>query len=157
MRSMTQRIQYAKVGPSAQSALLGLESAVRGSGIDAKLKDLVYLRVSQINGCAFCLDMHDKELRALGETNERIALLIAFREVPQLFSARERAALEWAEAVTKLGPHGVSDEVYALASAELGEKELVDLTLAVIAINAWNRMNVAFRTAPASARPNVEK
>lgn len=157
MRTMTNRIQYSKVEPSAQRALLGLESAVRSSGLDAKLKDLVYMRVSQINGCAFCLDMHDKELRALGETNERLALLVAFREVPQLFSARERAALEWAEAVTKLGPHGVSDEVYALASAEFSEKELVDLTLAVIAINSWNRMNVAFRTPPGAARPNVEK
>ena len=157
MRSMTKRIAYTKVVPSAYRALFALEGAVRSTGIDAKLKDLVYMRVSQINGCAFCLDMHDRELRELGETNERLALLSVFREVPQLFNPRERAALAWAEAVTKLGPRGVSDEVYALASAEFGEKELVDLTLAVIAINAWNRMNCAFRTEPGLTRHSTEK
>jgi AhpD family alkylhydroperoxidase len=154
---MTKRIAYTKATPSAYRALSGLEAAVRSTGLDAKLKDLVYMRVSQINGCAFCLEMHDRELRELGETSERLALLLAFREVPQLFNARERAALEWAEAVTKLGPHGVSDEVYALASAEFSEKELVDLTLAVIAINAWNRINIAFRTEPGAGRSAAEK
>jgi AhpD family alkylhydroperoxidase len=153
---MTKRIAYTKAQPAAYRALFALESSVRGSGIDPKLKELIYMRVSQINGCAFCLEMHDRELREAGETNERLALLIAFREAPQ-FSARERAALEWAEATTQLGPHGVSDQVYAAASAQFNEKELVDLTLAVAAINAWNRVNIAFRTEPGSFKPRSEQ
>lgn len=148
---MTTRIAYSKVAPAAYRALFALESAVRGTELDPKLKLLVYQRVSQINGCAFCLDMHDRELREAGETHERLALLIAFREAPQ-FSARERAALEWAEAVTLLGAHGVSDEVYTLARAQLSEQELVALTLAVVTINSWNRMNIAFRIPPGAVK-----
>jgi AhpD family alkylhydroperoxidase len=144
---MTKRISYAKVAPHAYRALLALETTVVGSELDPKLKYLIYMRVSQLNGCAFCLEMHDRELREAGETNARLALLLAFRDAPQ-FTARERAALEWAEAVTLLGRQGVSDELYALACAHFTEKELVALTLAIVTINAWNRMNIAFGTEP---------
>jgi AhpD family alkylhydroperoxidase len=106
----------------------------------------VNYRVSQINGCAYCLDMHSKDLRARGETEQRIYMVSAWREVPQLYSARERAALAWAEAVTHLTNQEVPDEVYSQARAEFSETELAQLTLSVITINGWNRLNVAFRT-----------
>ena len=149
---MTERLTYPKVAPAAYRALLALENHVRGSGLDARLRLLVYQRVSQLNGCAFCLDMHDKELREAGESNTRLALLSVFREVPTVFDERERAALAFAEALTVLSPRGVSDEVYAAAKAQLSDAELVELSLAVATINAWNRVNVAFHTAPASTR-----
>ena len=149
---MTQRIVYSKVSPNAYRALLGLENHVRSSGLDPILKDLVYLRVSQLNSCAFCIDMHDKDLRAAGEQPERLALLSAFREAPN-FSPRERAALAWAEAVTQLGAHGVSDADYAAVRAEFTDAELVELTVAVAMINAWNRMGVAFRSEPGKYQP----
>ena len=99
-----------------------------------------------INGCAFCLDMHSKDLRARGEAEQRIYMLSAWREVPNLYSARERAALAWAEAITRLTNHDVSDELYNEARGEFSEKELAQLTLSIVAINGWNRLNVAFRT-----------
>ena len=126
--------------------MLALSTVVQKSGLAAGLVDLVYLRVSQINGCAYCLDMHSKDLRARGETEQRIYMLPAWREVPDLYNARERAALAWAEAVTRLTDQEVSDEVYDQAQKEFDDKELAQLTLAVGAINAWNRLNVAFRT-----------
>jgi len=149
---MTQRLSYPKVSPAAHRALLALEQHVRGAGLEENLKDLVYQRVSQLNGCAFCLDMHDKDMRAAGENPERLALLSVFRESP-LFNARERAALAYAEALTQLGPHGLPDDVYNAALAEFGEAGLVSLTLAVGMINTWNRVNIAFRTEPGKYQP----
>ena len=126
--------------------MLALTSVVQKSGLAPGLLDLVNQRVSQINGCAYCLDMHSKDLRARGETEQRIYMLSAWREVPDLYNARERAALAWAEAVTRLTDQGVSDEVYDQARKEFSDKELTQLTLSVVAINGWNRLNVAFRT-----------
>jgi AhpD family alkylhydroperoxidase len=101
--------------------------------------------VSQLNGCAFCLDMHSKDLRARGETEQRLYMINAWREVPQLYSSRERAALAWAEAVTRLEDQQVPDAIYDMARKEFSEAELAQLTLAIVAINGWNRLNVAFR------------
>jgi AhpD family alkylhydroperoxidase len=126
---------------------------VRKSGLDDGLLDLVYLRVSQINGCAFCVDMHSKDLRAAGETPERLALLVAWREAPS-FTARERAALAFAEALTELGRDGVANAVYEEARAQLGDAPLVELALAVATINAWNRMGIAFRAKAGVYQPN---
>jgi AhpD family alkylhydroperoxidase len=146
------RISYKEVSPSAYRALLALETHVRHAGLERSLLDLVCLRVSQINGCAYCVDMHDKDLRAAGETPERLALLPVWREGPN-YTERERAALGWAEAVTELGPDGVPDALYEAARNELGDAMLVELTLAVATINAWNRLNVAFRTKAGTYQP----
>ena len=139
------RISYPKANPDAYRAMLTLADHVRGGSLPSNLRHLVYLRVSQINGCAFCVDMHAKDLRAGGETSERLDGLCVWREMPG-YTAGERAALAWAEAVTRLGPDGVSDEVYAAAHAEFGDAGLVELTLAVAVINAWNRLGIAFRS-----------
>lgn len=147
-----QRIDYKSVAPGAYRAMLGLETYVRGSGVERSLLELVRTRVSQINGCAFCLDMHTKNARAAGETEQRLHLLAAWREAPP-YSERERAALAWAEAVTQIDTHDISDELYAEALRDFGEKELVDLTLAIIAINGWNRLAVPFRSATGSYQP----
>ena len=122
------------------------------SGLERSLLHLVELRVSQINGCAYCLDMHSKDLRAEGETEQRLYLLDAWRESP-FYSARERAALAWAEAVTLVREGHVPDDVYAQAREQFSEQELVNLTLAVVTINGWNRLNIAFRPTPGSYHP----
>jgi AhpD family alkylhydroperoxidase len=143
---MEQRIDLMKNGQGAVKALLGLGGYLMKSGkLDKNLVELVNMRVSQINGCAYCLDMHSKDLRAAGETEQRLYLISAWREAP-FYTDRERAALEWAEAVTLITDGHVPDEVYGRARAQFSEEELIDLTLAVAAINSWNRMNVAFRT-----------
>lgn len=149
---MTQRIDYKKVSPKAFQAMLGVESYVRSSGLDHTLLELIKTRVSQINGCAFCLDMHTKDARAAGETEQRLYLLPAWREAP-FYSDRERAALLWAESVTQLPPGGIPDEIYAEVRRHFDEKELVDLTVAIVAINGWNRLNVPFRTEPGTYQP----
>jgi AhpD family alkylhydroperoxidase len=143
---MKQRINYQKSAPDVFQAMLALSGSVHKSGLAPELVDLVNYRVSQINGCAYCLDMHSKDLRARGETEQRIYMVSAWREVPQLYSAREQAALCWAEAVTRLTNQEVPEEVYDQVRAEFDDKELAQLTLAIIAINSWNRLNVAFRT-----------
>ena len=143
---MQPRASYQKVAPDVLQGMLALSTVVQKSSLAPELVDLVNHRVSQINGCAFCLDMHSKDLRARGETEQRIYMLPAWREVPNLYNARERAALAWAEAVTRLTNQEVSDEVYNQARAEFNEKELAQLTLSIVAINGWNRLNVAFRT-----------
>lgn len=143
---MPSRASYGKAAPEVFQGMLALSAVFQKSGLALGLVDLVYLRVSQINGCAYCLDMHSKDLRARGETEQRIYMLSAWREVPDLYNARERAALAWAEAVTRLTDQEVSDEVYEQARKEFSDKELAQLTLAIVAINAWNRLNVAFRT-----------
>ena len=146
---MQPRIEYAKAAPGAVKAMLDLEKYVRQSGIETPLLELVRLRASQINGCAYCLDMHTKDARAEGETEQRLYTLSAWRETP-FFSERERAALEWTEAVTEIGKDHVPDEVFERARRYFSDRELTDLTLAVVAINAWNRLAIAFRAVPGS-------
>ena len=143
---MQERFQYSKAYPEAYKAMLALSQAVEKTGLTPQLIDLVNYRVSQINGCAFCLDMHSKDLRARGETEQRMYMISAWREVPHLYNDRERAALAWAEAVTQLEDRQVPDEVYEMAREQFSQAELVQLTLAIVAINGWNRFNVAFRT-----------
>ena len=154
---MESRISYTKAVPGARDALLHLSEYVHGSGLEESLLGLVCLRASQINGCAFCIDMHWKDLRALGQSEETLYMLDAWRESPG-YTERERAALAWTEAVTLVTDGHVPDDVYALAHKQFSDAELVNLTLAVAVINSWNRMNIAFRTpaggyrAPAKAR-----
>lgn len=149
---MTQRIDYKTASPGAFAAMQGLERHVRQSGLEHTLLELVKTRVSQINGCAYCLDMHTKDARAAGETEQRLHLLPAWRET-SVYSLRERAALAWAEALTLVAGHAVSDEVYAQARAQFDAKELVDLSLAVVAINGWNRLAVGFRSDVGNYQP----
>ncbi|GMV04630.1 MAG: alkyl hydroperoxide reductase AhpD [Gemmatimonadota bacterium] len=143
---MQQRLDYRLASPEAFQAMLHVEHRVEESGIEASLLELVKCLASSINGCAWCLDMHTKDARARGETEQRLYLIATWREAP-CYTERERAALAWTEAVTRLaGSHDVPDAVYADALRHFGEETLVDLTLAIIAINGWNRLNVAFRT-----------
>jgi len=144
--SMQERFQYAKAYPDAYKAMLALTQAVERTGLAPQLIDLINYRISQLNGCAFCLDMHSKDLRARGETEQRLYMMSAWREAPHLYSSRERAALAWAEAVTRLEDQQIPDAVYDIARKEFSEAELTQLTLAVVAINGWNRFNVAFHT-----------
>ena len=143
---MQERFQYSKAYPEAYKAMLALSQAVEKTGLTPQLIDLVNYRVSQLNGCAFCLDMHSKDLRARGETEQRMYMISAWREAPHLYNDRERAALAWAEAVTRLEDGQVPDELYEIARQEFSQAELVQLTLAIVVINGWNRFNVAFRT-----------
>lgn len=152
---MEQRIDYKQVAPEGFRAMLGLEHYVHHSGLEENLLELIKIRVSQINHCAWCLDMHTKDARARGETEQRLYLLSAWREAP-CYSERERAALAWAEAVTMISQEEFSDELYAEVRRHFNEKELVDLTFAIIAINGWNRLNVPFRTAVGSYQPAAQ-
>jgi AhpD family alkylhydroperoxidase len=145
--TMQQRLDPMKVSPAAYRAIAGLQGYVDQSGLDRSLLDLVKIRASQINGCAFCLAMHTDEARKHGENDERMHLLNAWREAP-VFSERERAALAWTEAVTLVADGHVPDAVYEQARKQFSEKELVDLTVAAVAINAWNRVAIAFRAPP---------
>lgn len=129
----------------AVKPLFTLAEYVRKSGLEQSLIELVMMRTSQLNGCAYCLDMHTKDARAQGESEQRLYLLNAWREAP-FYSDRERAALAWTEAVSEISVHGVSDELYEQVREQFDDKALVDLTLAVIAINGWNRMAIAFRS-----------
>jgi AhpD family alkylhydroperoxidase len=149
---MESRINYLDSGKGAMAAMFGLTKYLAKSTIEAKLQHLIDMRISQINGCAFCLDMHSKDLRHEGETEQRIYLLNAWRET-EVFTARERAALEWAESVTLLGEGHVPDEIFERAKKEFSEQELVDLTMVTIVINSWNRLNIAFRTPAGTYQP----
>jgi len=142
---MKQRMNFFEKGFKAIKPLFSLGAYLSRSTVEQSLLDLLAFRVSQINGCAYCLDMHSKDLRAHGETEQRLYMLDAWREAP-LYTDRERAALAWAEAVTKLEKNKVADDVYEEASQQFSEEELVDLTMAVIGINSWNRLNIVFRT-----------
>jgi AhpD family alkylhydroperoxidase len=142
---MKSRINYLRVSPRAMQAMMGLQNFVNGSGLEHSLLELVKMRASQINGCAYCLDMHSKDARAAGETEQRLYLLNAWREAP-LYSERERAALEWTEALTFLREEQVPDHVFAAVREHFSEEEVVNLSLAVVAITGWNQLNVAFRT-----------
>src|SRR6476646_5581900 len=149
------RIDFTKVSPAAYQAFAALQSYVDKSGLDAKLRELIKIRVSQINGCAYCLAMHTRDARKLGETDERMHLLDAWREAP-LYSARERAALAWVEAITLITQGHVPDEAFEAVRKQFSEKEIVDLTAAAAAINTWNRIAIAFRVPPqVDSRRNV--
>ncbi len=149
---MESRSDYMKASPQAVKAMYGLQAAVTHSGLEASLVDLVKLRASQINGCAACIDLHFKDAKARGATDQRLYLLDAWREAP-VYSDRERAALAWTEAVTLISQGHVPDEVYDQARGQFSDTELADLTLAVVAINGWNRFNIAFRTPAGSYKP----
>ena len=151
---MQARLNPRKAAPEAMKAMSNLHAYVRQCGLDHQLLELVKLRASQINSCAWCMDMHSKELRVGGESEQRLYLLSAWRECP-FYSERERAALAWTEALTLLTEGNVPDDVFALARAQFSEEELVNLTLAIVAINGANRINVAFRTVPGSYQPAV--
>ena len=140
---MEQRINVIEKGKGAMQAMYGLGAYLAKSPIEKPLLDLVYFRVSQMNGCAFCLDMHAKDLRANGDAEQRLYVLDAWREAP-FYTEKERAALAWAESLTKIASGIVPDEIYANARKQFSEAELVDLTLAVITINGYNRINIAF-------------
>ncbi|HVB99556.1 MAG TPA: carboxymuconolactone decarboxylase family protein [Candidatus Dormibacteraeota bacterium] len=141
---MQPRMDYTKVAPEAIAALRGVEDYVRQCGLERSLVELVKLRASQINGCAYCVDMHTKDARTLGETEQRLYAVAVWQETP-FFSERERAALAWAEAVTLVSASRVPDAVYDQARRHFNGKELMDLTVAIIAINGWNRLAVSFR------------
>jgi len=149
---MTERINYSKVAPGAYRAMSGLEKAVRESGLEPSLLDLIKQRASQINGCAYCLDMHWKDARARGESEQRLYSLDAWRET-SYYTERERAALAWTEAVTQIAGNHVPDELYEQVRPHFSEEELVNLTLAVVAINGWNRLAISFRTELGTYQP----
>jgi AhpD family alkylhydroperoxidase len=145
---MTARLDYNKAAPGGVKALGGVYGYITQSGLSPVLVDLVYLRVSQINNCAYCLDMHTRDLMKKGQSIEKIALLQAWREAGALFDARERAALAWAETVTRVAETAVPDAAYEAARAVFSEKELVDLTIAIGLMNTYNRMAISFRNTP---------
>lgn len=144
---MQPRLDFTKVAPDVYKAMSALQACVSQSGLEASLLELVKTRASQINNCAYCLDMHTKDARAQGETEQRLYTLSAWRETP-FFTERERAALAWTEALTSVAQTHVPDEVYEAVRKHFTEKELADLALAIIAINGWNRLSVAFRNVP---------
>jgi AhpD family alkylhydroperoxidase len=145
----TQRADFYKSSPEAVKPMIALDAAVAKLGFDAGLLDLVKLRASQINGCAYCVDLHTGDARKKGETERRLYAVSVWRETP-FFTARERAALAWTEAVTLIAASRASDADYELLCAEFDEKERVDLTMAIATINAWNRLAIAFRKMPTS-------
>lgn len=149
---MTERLNYAKAFPEGIHAMRQMERTLRDSGLEASLVELVKTRASQLNGCAFCIDMHTKDARAAGETEQRLYALSAWRETP-FFTPRERAALSWTEAITNIQQGHAGDEVYEEALQEFGEAQLVRLTLAITQINAWNRIAIAFRAEPGHYQP----
>ena len=144
---MKSRLEYTRVAPDAFKAMRAFEDYVRGCGLNPTLLELIKIRASQINGCAYCLDMHTKDARAQGESEQRIYALNAWRETP-FFTEQERAALAWTEAVTQVTKSQVPDEVYELMHRHFSEKDIVNLTAAVVAINGWNRFAISFRSVP---------
>jgi AhpD family alkylhydroperoxidase len=153
---MQARIDFRKASPQANKAIGELHAFVHRCGLEHGLLELVKLRASQINGCAHCIDMHTKQLRADGETEQRLYLLNAWQESP-MYSDRERAALAWTEALTLVTDGHVPDQVYEQARTQFSEEELVNLTMAVVAINGANRLNIAFRTVPGSYQPTARR
>ncbi len=149
---MEERLNYGKVAPEAMQAMYALEHYVKNSGLELSLYELVKTRASQLNGCAYCIDMHTKDARKAGETEQRLYALNAWHETP-FYTERERAALEWTEALTLISEDEVSDELYAEVRRHFSEKELVALTMAIVAINGWNRLAISFRTVPGSYKP----
>lgn len=150
---MQPRLDFTKVAPDVYKAMSALQACASQSGLEASLLELVKTRASQINNCAYCLDMHTKDARAHGETEQRLYTLSAWRETP-FFTERERAALAWTEALTSVAQTHVPDDVYEAARKHFTEKELADLALAIIAINGWNRLSIAFRSVPGTYQPS---
>jgi len=154
---MQRRLAYDQAAPGAMQAMGALQKYVEESGLERSLLELVKTRASQINGCAYCIDLHTKEARALGESERRIYALNAWRETP-FYTERERAALAWTEAVTLIGQGHAPDDVFKEACAEFSEVELVNLTVAIIAVNGWNRLAIGFRKMPGTCQtPTVSK
>jgi AhpD family alkylhydroperoxidase len=154
---MTQRINFLKISPAVAKAMFGLQAAVDGSGLEHSLVELVKMRASQINECAYCLDMHSKDALAAGETTQRLILLDGWREAP-IYSTRERAALLWCETLTLVAEKGAPDEVFEEVRKEFSEEELVSLTLAIVAINSWNRLMIGFKSDVGNYQPgDVER
>jgi AhpD family alkylhydroperoxidase len=151
---MAPRIDYIRVKPDALRAMSGLERYLERSTVERPLRDLVKLQASLINGCAYCIDMHSKDARAGGESEQRLYGLSAWREAP-FYSERERAALAWTEAVTRVSETHVPDDVFAEARRHFSEEELIDLTLAVVAINGWNRIAISFRPEVGAYQPRA--
>ena len=149
---MKARLNYTEVAPNALKAMLELEKYVHNSGLERSLYELVKTRASQINGCAYCLDMHTKDARKAGETEQRLYALSAWRETP-FYTERERAALEWTESLTLISENDIPDSLYDSVRKHFDEKELVALTMAIIAINGWNRLAISFRTVPGTYNP----
>jgi AhpD family alkylhydroperoxidase len=151
---MAERLNYAKAYPEGIHALLNLDKTIRSSGLESSLLELVKTRASQLNGCAYCIDMHTKDALAAGETEQRLFALSAWRETP-FFTSRERAALAWTEALTNIQHGHAPDDVYEQARREFDEPQLVRLTLAITQINAWNRIAIAFRAEPGTYHPTA--
>ena len=149
---MQSRLDYAKVSPGGLKVMLDIETYVAKCGLERSLLHLIKMRASQINGCAYCLDMHSKAARTEGETEQRLYTLDAWRETP-FYSARERAALAWTEALTRIAQTHAPDEVYEAVRSQFSEQELADLTLAIVAINGWNRIAIGFRTEVGTYQP----
>ncbi len=150
------RLDYAKAAPGAREAMYAVEKYVRECGLERRLLELVKLRASQINGCAYCVDMHTKDARAHGETEQRLYAVVVWREAP-FFTERERAALAWTEAVTLVSRGQVRNSVFEIVRKQFSDKELVDLTMAVIAINGWNRLAISFRAVAGAYQPAVSQ
>ena len=151
---MPSRLEFSKISPGGYMAMRHLEAHVRQSGLEPRLLELVKTRASQLNGCAYCIDMHTKDARAHGETEQRLYALPAWRETP-FFSARERAALAWTEAVTLVAEGPIEEEDYEDAREQFDERSLADLTLAIVAINGWNRLAIAFAAVPGTYQPSA--
>jgi AhpD family alkylhydroperoxidase len=149
---MTPRLEYKQVAPAAFQAMRAFESYVHNCGLAPALLELIKIRASQINGCAYCLDMHTKDARAQGESEQRIYALSAWRETP-FFTEKERAALAWTEAVTLVAASQVPDDAYETLRRHFSEPEMVNLTAAVVAINGWNRFAISFRSVPGAYQP----
>lgn len=150
---MSSRLNYVQASPKGFDAMRALQEHVENSGLEHSLLELVKMRASQINGCAYCLDMHSKDARAAGETEQRLYLLNAWRESP-FYTPRERAALAWTEALTQIAARDVPDALYDEARSQFSDSELVDLSFAIIAINGWNRLAIPFRSEPGHYRPS---
>ncbi len=152
---MRSPLDYSKAVPAGYQAMSGLERYVRGCSLEHTLLELVKTRASQINGCAYCVDMHTKDARAAGETEQRLFALSAWRETP-FYTERERAALEWTEALTLISENDVPDALYERVRAQFSEADIVNLTLAVVVINGWNRLAISFRSVPGSYQPEPQ-
>lgn len=152
---MKERLAYGKASPGVIRAMRGLQAHLDESGLEHSLLELVKLRASQINGCAYCVDMHTKDARALGETEQRLYCLSVWRETP-FYTERERAALEWTEALTLISETHVPDEIYEAVRPHFSDRELADLTLAIVLINGWNRFAIAFRSEVGTYQPKGE-
>ncbi len=151
---MQSRLDVQKIDPQAYRAMAGLEAYVRNSGLEPSLVELMKMRASQINGCAYCIDMHSKDARAQGETEQRLYALNAWRETP-FYSDRERAALAWTEALTLVSETHAPEDVYEETRRHFSETELVALTMAIVAINSWNRLAIGFRAVPGTYQPKA--